>query len=139
MRLFLLSFFFSFATQLGATSVVDQVKSEVKEGKSVLLDVRELSEIQGGILDGALWLPMSDFASKGTRFSKIMKNIGKKRIYVYCRSGGRAGQFQRGVANMGYKNVKNVGGFQSLVQAGFKFHKLTEKVAKPCPWLCGSK
>lgn len=72
---------------------------------AVLLDVREVSEYKEGHLPKAKNLSLGNLSN--------IKSISKKLevpIFVYCHSGGRATQATMMLKQLGYKNVKNIGG-----------------------------
>ena len=75
---------------------------------AVLLDVRTAEEYRDGHIDGSVNIPLD-------RISAV-ENIVKDKstpLYVYCLSGGRSGQAVSYLKQMGYTNVKNIGGISS--------------------------
>ena len=75
---------------------------------AVLLDVRTLEEYSDGHIDGSVNIPLDRISS--------VENIVKDKstpLYVYCLSGGRSGQAVSYLKQMGYTNVKNIGGISS--------------------------
>ena len=44
-------------------------------------------------------------------------------VILYCGSGGRAALAGRTLLDMGFKDVRNVGGFKGLVEAGWEVDK----------------
>ncbi|MCB0365557.1 MAG: rhodanese-like domain-containing protein [Bdellovibrionaceae bacterium] len=97
-----------------------KVAVEVNKNDAILLDVREISELQEeGLAKGALWLPNSEIriASKG--WEAFLRQTPKdKKIYIYCRSGGRAGQVQQRLKDKGYLSVINIGGLKDWKAQG---------------------
>ena len=59
---------------------------EVKSGRAQLLDVRTLEEWQEGHIEYALHIPLDELLR-----GEMEGLIPTKKIYVHCRSGGRAG------------------------------------------------
>ena len=78
------------------------------EKNAVLLDVRTPEEHKSGYLQGAVLLPLAELESK------ITKKIPAKNtpIYIYCRSGRRAGTAVEKLKAMGYTALHNIGGMQ---------------------------
>ena len=78
------------------------------EKNAVLLDVRTPEEHNHGYLEGAVLLPLAELESK--IFSKVSgKNTP---IYIYCRSGRRAGTAVEKLKAMGYTDLHNLGGLK---------------------------
>src|SRR3954453_519279 len=69
---------------------LDTVKSNVKEGKAVIVDVREQSEWDAGHLKGAVLMPMSKLR-KQDQAAELLQSLPKNRIvYTHCKAGGRS-------------------------------------------------
>lgn len=75
---------------------------------AVLLDVRTSEEYRDGHIDGSVNIPLD-------RISSIENTVKDKStpLYVHCLSGGRSGQAVSYLKQMGYTNVKNIGGISS--------------------------
>ena len=69
---------------------------------AVLLDVREADEFQGGHIPGAVNLSLSRIEQ-----ARLEKNTP---IFAYCLRGTRSKQAVRGLARMGYTQVRSIGG-----------------------------
>lgn len=87
----------------------DYVQEAVKNGKPVIIDVREPDEVkESGKIGDAKEIPLSiiktpDFALDG--------DIAKTdEIIVYCKSGRRAGFAAIELENKGYSNIANYAG-----------------------------
>ena len=78
------------------------------ENNAVLLDVRTPEEHQSGYLEGAVLLPLAELESK------ISSKVSGKNtpIYIYCRSGRRAGTAVEKLKAMGYTDLHNLGGLK---------------------------
>lgn len=76
--------------------------------KGQLLDVRELDEWKSGHLENAIHAPLMGLVMNVNDF------VGDKdtTYYVYCLSGGRAGQAVNALLRSGYK-AENIGGVMS--------------------------
>ena len=72
---------------------------------AVLLDVRTAEEYRDGHMEGSVNIPLDRISS--------VENIVKDKstpLYVHCLSGGRSGQAVSYLRQIGYTNVKNIGG-----------------------------
>ena len=78
------------------------------EKNAVLLDVRTPEEHKNGYLEGAVLLPLAELESK------ISSKVADKNtpIYIYCRSGRRAGTAVETLKAMGYTDLHNLGGLK---------------------------
>ena len=78
------------------------------ENNAVLLDVRTPEEHKSGYLKGAVLLPLAELESK------ISSKVSGKNtpIYIYCRSGRRAGIAVETLKAMGYTDLHNLGGLK---------------------------
>lgn len=82
----------------------DRIQQEVADGTAVLVDVREPDEFASGHAKNAKLIPLGDVEDGKFNEDK------DKTIYVYCRSGRRAGEAKTMLENQGYKKVENLGG-----------------------------
>lgn len=75
---------------------------------AVLLDVRTLEEYKEGYLAGAILIPLAELESN------IVSKVPEKKtpIYIYCRSGRRAGIAAEKLKPLGYSELYNLGGLQ---------------------------
>ena len=78
------------------------------ENNAVLLDVRTPEEHKSGYLEGAVLLPLAELESK------ISSKVADKNtpVYIYCRSGRRAGTAVEKLKAMGYTDLHNLGGLK---------------------------
>ena len=91
-----------------------------KLGEAVFIDVRDSADIAStGTISGSLQIPRGfiEFAADElTPFHN--KSLSKdKEIILVCGAGGMAALTGKTLIEMGYKNVKNVGGFGDWVKA----------------------
>ena len=88
------------------------INSAVKEFQAtkgaVLIDVREPSEYGQGHIPGSINMPVGVISARASEIKD--KNTP---IYVYCLSGGRAGNAASTLRSLGFRNVKNIGGIKS--------------------------
>ena len=118
----------SFAKDMTANDLIAEAKASVQtvslsEAKSnlgkdgvVFLDVREPKEFKSGHLPGAINIP------RGLAEFKIDKSVKNKdtKIFIYCKSGGRALLTAANLIKMGYKNIVNIeGGWEAWMKSGY--------------------
>jgi adenylyltransferase/sulfurtransferase len=85
-------------------SVDDFNELRTKNGKAVVLDVREPHEYQICSLDGSTLIPLGELPERVNELDTADD------IVVFCHSGGRSLQATRFLRNMGFKKVKNLKG-----------------------------
>ena len=97
--------FFDF---LKGTDINQGVKEYNATDGAVLLDVRTSSEYAEGHIPGSKNLPLQSI-------DKVERMIENKAtpIFVHCLSGARSRQAAAVLQQMGYTNVKNIGGIAS--------------------------
>ena len=59
---------------------LETVKENLKEGKAILVDVRELSEWDAGHLKGAVLVPQSKLKVE-SQLGELLKSLPKERLY----------------------------------------------------------
>ena len=85
---------------------VNEAVMLLNKDNTVVLDVREDKEIQGGLIKGAQHITLGNLASK-------ISTIGKNKqdpVLVYCRSGSRSGHACQQLTKAGYEDVSNLAG-----------------------------
>jgi rhodanese-related sulfurtransferase len=87
---------------IGPVAAISLINNE----DPLLLDVREQSEITGGMINESMHIPMSAFARRVAE----MDQHKDKSVLVYCRSGNRSGGACRTLTNRGFENVYNLSG-----------------------------
>jgi phage shock protein E len=75
----------------------------------VLLDVRTKEEYDTGYIKGSILIPLDNVKEEAER--KLKDKDAP--IFVYCRSGNRSTSAASILANLGYKNVYNLGGINN--------------------------
>ncbi len=82
-----------------------ELENYKKTKGAVLLDVRTPEEYKSGRVPGSKNLPLQQIAD-------IQKRIYNKTtpLYIYCHSGARSRQAVAAVRQMGYTNVRDMGG-----------------------------
>ncbi len=91
---------------------VPDINQGVEEFKTtsgaVLLDVRTPGEYQEGHIPGSKNIPLQTL----DEIEEIVENKATP-IFVYCLSGGRSRQATAILQQMGYSDVKNIGGISA--------------------------
>ena len=87
------------------TNINDAVEEYRNTPGAVLLDVREADEFRSGHIPGAVNVPLSAIEQ-----ATLPKD---KPLYVYCLRGTRSKQAVSCLKQMGYQNVRSIGGITS--------------------------
>ena len=98
-----------------AIAILATLSDEIKTANGQLIDVRESSEYETSHADNAINIPLGDILKAD--YSKIDSS---RPVYVYCRSGKRAGQAKTALEQAGFENVKNIGGLIDWENQGDK-------------------
>jgi rhodanese-related sulfurtransferase len=102
--------------------ITPQEAKELFGGTEVLfLDVREPNEVaESGKVSGALSVPrgLIEFRADPSSAMHDAKLNRAKTVIVYCGSGGRAALAGKTLKEMGFSDVRNMGGFKGWVDAG---------------------
>ncbi|MFC5719704.1 rhodanese-like domain-containing protein [Streptomyces gamaensis] len=97
-------------------SGVPTVGVDALSSDAFLLDVRENDEWEAGHAEGALHIPMSEFAA---RYEELERQVPEGRtVHVICRSGGRSAQVTAYLVQRGLDAVNVEGGMQVWEAAG---------------------
>jgi phage shock protein E len=93
------------------------VEQAMDDNKGVIIDVRTEGEYEQGSIKEAL--VGYDYSSG--EFEEKLDSLDKDgTYYLYCRSGNRSGRAAKLMAEKGFKNVHNLGGYQDLLKAGYE-------------------
>jgi rhodanese-related sulfurtransferase len=99
---------------------LETVKSNFKEGKAVIVDVREQGEWDAGHLKGAVLMPMSKLR-KEDQAAELLKTLPQgKIVYTHCKAGGRALICGDILKAAGYDVRPLKPGFEDMLKAGFE-------------------
>jgi len=95
--------------EITVTELGEKLKSDEK---FILLDVRELSELEHAkITDSRLEVtPMSRLAREGIKALSEVVQSQEIPVYILCHHGSRSVQVTMWLAQQGYKNVVNISG-----------------------------
>ena len=98
-----------------------EARSLLGRADVVFLDVREPAEVAAsGKVPGAIAIPrgLVEFRADPTSPLHDAAFDRAKTIVAYCASGGRAALVGKTLKEMGYRTVRNLGGFKGWVDAG---------------------
>jgi rhodanese-related sulfurtransferase len=98
-----------------------EAKALAAQPQVVLLDVRDAAEVKAsGKARGALAVSRGLLEFRADPQSPLHDAAfdRAKTIIVYCASGGRSALAGKTLKDMGYKDVRNLGGFKDWVEAG---------------------
>ena len=107
------------------TISTDEAYSKKEEGKSNLIDIRDIRELQNeGKVDGAVHIPrgMLEFwlDPEGAYFKEGKLDLNKEMV-LFCAGGLRSALAAKSLKDMGFKNVSHIeGGFGAIKQSKFK-------------------
>ena len=105
----------------------DEAAALIAKGNTLVVDVRDLPEVQAsGKVKGAVHVSRGmlefradpDLPSHDKAFSK------DKTVLVYCASGGRSALAGKLLKDLGYKDVRNLGGFKDWAESGKPVEKI---------------
>lgn len=83
----------------------------------VVVDVRTQEEYAAGHIPSAVLLPVEQIEAKADSVAKVLPDKNAE-IFVYCRSGKRAGRAAAALIEQGYTNVWNIGGIMDWPYEG---------------------
>ena len=104
----------------------DEAKGLIGRADVLFLDVREPGEVAtSGKVPGALAVPrgLVEFRADPTSPMHDAAFDRAKTIVAYCASGGRSALVGKVLKDMGYANVRNLGGFKGWLDAGGEIEK----------------
>lgn len=100
---------------------LEEAKALIAGGNAVIVDVRDSAELaQTGKVKGALHIPRGSLefrADASTSYHDPNLDPGKT-VLVYCAAGSRAALAGKVLKDMGYADVRNLGGFKDWADAG---------------------
>ena len=110
---------------LAASLPFDDAYSMMKEGKTNLIDIRDIRELQNeGKVEGAIHIPrgMLEFwLDPNSIYFKEGKLDQNKELVLFCAGGLRSALAAKSLMDMGFKKVSHIeGGFGSLKNSKFK-------------------
>jgi rhodanese-related sulfurtransferase len=99
----------------------EEAKKLVGRADVLFLDVREPAEVAAsGKVPGAIAIPrgLVEFRADPASAAYDKNFDPSKTVVAYCASGGRSALVAKTLKDMGYANVRNLGGFKGWVDAG---------------------
>jgi rhodanese-related sulfurtransferase len=94
----------------------------VKDGKAVLVDVRNPDECRSGVAAPAALLPLGDLSGARKKWAPFLEKNKGKEIILYCASGMRSGMAAGQLKKEGFE-AANLGGFGAWSSAGLPVRK----------------
>jgi rhodanese-related sulfurtransferase len=109
-----------------ANSVVPAITPEaakalLAEGAAQVIDVRDAPEVESnGKVEGALHISrgMLEFRADPASPFHDDRLRPEGTVIVYCASGGRSALAGKVLKDLGYRDVRNLGGFKAWVESG---------------------
>jgi rhodanese-related sulfurtransferase len=99
----------------------------MKGGNVLVVDVRDGTELQAtGKIPGAAHVSrgMIEFRADPESPYHDKSFSRDKTVLVYCASGGRSALAGRALQDLGYRDVRNLGGFKDWVESGGAVEKI---------------
>lgn len=99
----------------------DDVKSMLGRDDVLIVDVRDGTEVAAsGKVKGAVHASRGVIEFQADPASPMHKPVfsTEKTVIVYCASGGRSALAGKALKDLGYTDVRNLGGFGGWVEAG---------------------
>jgi rhodanese-related sulfurtransferase len=104
----------------------EDAKGLIDRPDVMFLDVREPAEVAAsGKVHGALAIPrgLVEFRADPASPMHDVAFDPAKTVVAYCSSGGRSALVGKTLKDMGYANVRNLGGFKGWVDSGGKIEE----------------
>jgi rhodanese-related sulfurtransferase len=99
----------------------DEAATLIGAGNVLLVDVRDAPEVQStGKIRGATLIPRGMIEFRADPASPYHDKAFQpdKTVLVYCASGGRSALAGKSLQELGYKDVRNLGGFKDWADSG---------------------
>tara|TARA_B100000482_G_scaffold172547_1_gene140017 strand:+ start:195 stop:581 length:387 start_codon:yes stop_codon:yes gene_type:complete len=93
----------------------------IKKSKSVIIDVREESEVLNqGLIKDAIHIPrgLIEFKLSPNSINNPANINADTNLLIYCAGGYRSALAAKTLLDLGFKNVFNLGGYQEWIDAG---------------------
>lgn len=92
-----------------------EAKALIDEGGITLVDVRRQDEYDAEHIEGAILVTLDTI---GKTQPEALPDLDAE-ILVYCRTGVRSAQAAQALVDIGYTNVKDMGGITAWKEAGY--------------------
>jgi rhodanese-related sulfurtransferase len=106
------------------TVTPDEAKALIAQG-ALVVDVRDGTEVANGKVKGAVHAQrgLIEFKADSEMPSHDPAFRKDRTVIVYCASGGRSALAGKTLKDMGFSDVRNLGGFKGWVDAGGEVEK----------------
>jgi len=108
----------------------EEAKTLIDKGEALVIDVRDAPELeQSGKVKGAKHVSrgMLEFRADPASPFHDEALTPDKPVIVYCASGGRAALAGKALLDLGYKDVRNLGGLKDWVESGGEVESLVDR------------
>ncbi|MFZ5494625.1 MAG: rhodanese-like domain-containing protein [Verrucomicrobiota bacterium] len=96
----------------------EALRTALKAGTAVLVDVREPSEWAGGTARDAVLLPLSDLRGERRQWHPFLEKHRDRQLFLYCQSGSRSALAAAQLRREGLA-ARNAGSLAALDRAGW--------------------
>lgn len=99
----------------------ETAKELIGSGQALVIDVRDAPEVEAsGKVEGALHISrgMLEFRADPASPFHDARLDPQQTIIVYCASGGRSALAGKALKELGYQDVRNLGGFKDWAESG---------------------
>lgn len=99
----------------------EAAKELIGSGRALVIDVRDAPEVEAsGKVEGALHISrgMLEFRADPASPFHDARLDPQQTIIVYCASGGRSALAGKALKDLGYRDVRNLGGFKDWAESG---------------------
>jgi len=90
------------------TDINQEIENMKAVEGAVLIDVRTKEEYESGHIPGSNNVPVDEI----DKVTDVIKDFNTP-VYAYCRSGARSSRAVKKMKELGYNNVKNIGGISN--------------------------
>lgn len=100
---------------------MEEAKALVAGGNAIIVDVRDSAELaETGKVKGAVHIPRGslEFRADASTSYYDPRLDPAKTVILYCAAGSRAALAGKALKEMGYADVRNLGGFKGWADAG---------------------
>ena len=99
----------------------DEAKALIAAGGTLIVDLRDTPEVQAsGKVAGAVHVPRGMLEFRADPQSPYHDPVfnPQRTVILYCASGGRAALAGKTLQDLGYRDVRNLGGFKAWAESG---------------------
>jgi rhodanese-related sulfurtransferase len=98
----------------------EEAAALIAEGRALVVDVRDTPELASGKVQGAKHVPrgMLEFRADPESPYHDAAFTPDRTVILYCASGGRSALAGKTLKDLGYKDVRNLGGFKDWADGG---------------------